>query len=240
MKQLTARIELGLASPVHAAAVDLEGHALLHQVLHGLKGWARVAWVGLVEVVRSVVEARHEVEVPHEATVRAVIHLRLELIVGASERVPVTAKGLEAELLQHLIRPVHGHEALVCGQKVRRSDHVLRLRAAGGIVDDIELDAHEDIEPLPIDPLQAADLCHVGGPVHVDARIHVAREAQVLKAKVQRALDHLLSGVLAIAEHGMGVIVRLEHEPSSQGSRRERLPYARACPAPDTRSSLAY
>ena len=110
-EELRARVGLGLAPAVDGATVDLEGHALLHQVLHGLECRPEVARVELVDKVQGVVEARHEVEVTDERAAQTVMDLGLQPVVGPAERIPVPTEVLVAEGANLLLGAVdaHGH-----------------------------------------------------------------------------------------------------------------------------------
>ena len=119
-QELAARVELRLAAAVDGAAVDLERDALPHQVLHGLERRRRVARVGLVQEVRLVVEARHQVEVADPRAPEAVVHPGLEVIVRAGEGVIVIRKELVAQTAHVLHAAVDGEGGLGFDvQKVR-------------------------------------------------------------------------------------------------------------------------
>ena len=94
---------------------------------------------------------------------------------------------------------------------MRGADPVLRAGTAGGVVERVQLHAEKDVHAATILVLKAADLGHVGVPVHMDVLIHVTREAKSDKPGVIGCLGHLARRVPPVAERRVRMEVGVDH-----------------------------
>ena len=111
---------------------------------------------------------------PDESALRPVIDLRFELVIGFRERIEIATEMLIGKLLHHLGRIVdaHGKRRLDI-EEMGRANDVFRTRTAGGVIEIVELDAHEDIHAALVQLLERSDSLHIVGPYHMDIGIHM-------------------------------------------------------------------
>ena len=102
---------------------------------------------------------------------------------------------------------------------MRGSDDVLGPGATCRVAERIHLDAAQDVETTRILVAQPRYLREIGRPVHANLLVHVPREAQMTESQLKRAIDHLLGGVVAVAERGVRMVVCSQHVSSSCDTR---------------------